>query len=237
MSFSIEEGEIVGLLGPNGSGKSTLLGALCGIVRKNGGIVRYCEKDVASAKTRELARVFSLVPQGERFLVAYTVLESVVMGRYSRLRSFENYDEKDYEIAGRSLARVSLDGFEGRNVTELSGGESARILIARALAQDSPVMLLDEPTAALDPKRSLEITKLIKELSAEGKIILLAIHDINLAMETATRLLFLKDGDIASDRKSDEVDEKLLEKIYGIPWEMWIAGSSNRRFAFPAQPS
>jgi iron complex transport system ATP-binding protein len=234
MSFRAQSKEIIGLLGPNGSGKSTLLRAVCGLVKRNSGSVAFSGKDVSSAKPKELAKIFAHVAQSERFSAAYTVLESVVMGRYPHLRSFENYGGKDYDIARDSIRRVSLSGFENRIVTELSGGESARVVIARALVQDTPVLLLDEPTAALDPKHALEIMRLARELADEGKIILTAIHDVNLAMEVTDRLIFLKDGKIAADRNTDEIDSDILGDVYDVQWEI-LTADSGRRFAFPSR--
>jgi iron complex transport system ATP-binding protein len=203
-------------------------------LKKNCGTVKYCGTDIASLRTRELAKIFAHVSQSERFSAAYTVLESVVMGRYPHLDNFSSYDDGDYDKARDSMRRVSLQGFENRVVTELSGGESARVMIARALAQDTPVILLDEPTASLDPKHSQEIMRLMRELAEEGRIILAAIHDINLAMGAASRLLFLKNGEITADRKADEVDAKILEDIYDIPWEICLVGDAGRRMAIPA---
>jgi iron complex transport system ATP-binding protein len=234
-SFVVNSGEIVGLLGPNGSGKSTLIRAICGLVKKNSGVVGYCGADLSSAHPKKLAKIFAYVAQNERFASAYTVLESVVMGRYPYLENFGNYSVDDYGIARKALRMVSLGGFENRAVTELSGGEGARVMIARALAQDTPVLLLDEPTATLDPRHSLEIMRLVRNLAREGKIILVAIHDINLSMETTSRLIFLKDGEITSDIGSGEVDEKILEEVYDIPWEIWTAESGERSFAFPVR--
>ncbi|MDR3255049.1 MAG: ABC transporter ATP-binding protein [Synergistaceae bacterium] len=234
ISFSIASGEIVALLGPNGSGKSTLIRALSGLIKKQSGTVKYRGENISSAGAKDLAKIFAHVSQSEQFASAYTVLESVVMGRYPRLEGFENYGGADYEAAADSLQRVSLFGFGDRIVTELSGGEAARVSIARALAQDTPVLLLDEPTAALDPKHALEVKRLTKEIAGEGKIVLAAIHDVNLAIEMADRLIFIKAGAIVADIHSDNVDENILEDVYEIPWEIWVMGKGNRRVAMPA---
>jgi iron complex transport system ATP-binding protein len=234
MSFEIGHGEIAALLGPNGSGKSTLLGAISGLVKKQRGEVLYDGAGVAALAAKDRARIFASVPQSERFSSDYTVLESVVMGRYPYLKSFDGYSAPDYEIARGALERVGLSGFGGRIVTRLSGGEAARVVIARALTQDSPVMLLDEPAAALDPKHALIIMDLMRELAAEGRIILMAMHDINLAISSSDRLLFVVNGSLAGDMPASEVSEDVLERAYGIPWEIWSAGeTSSRLIAIP----
>jgi iron complex transport system ATP-binding protein len=235
MSFTANGGEIIAILGPNGSGKSTLLRAINGIVKKSSGRISFDGKDTEPLKTKERARIFAHVSQSEHFAAAYTVLESVTMGRYPHLRRFENYSAQDIDIARLSMRRLSLEGFEKRIVTELSGGESARVAIARALAQDTPVLLLDEPTAALDPKYSLNIMRAARELADEGRIVIAAIHDINLAMLATDRLIFLKEGTIISDRASDDVDGRILEYIYDIPWELFTTGTNNRKVAFPLE--
>jgi iron complex transport system ATP-binding protein len=233
LSFLASGREVVGLLGPNGSGKSTLLRAICNLVKKRSGVVKYCGKDTSEISAKDLAKIFAIVSQSERFTSAYTVLESVVMGRYPYLGNFESYASDDYDRAVDSLRKVSLDGFENRVVTEISGGESARVVIARALAQDTPVLLLDEPTAALDPKHSIGIMRLMRRLADDGKIILAAIHDINLALEATDRLIFLKGGEIAANIKTDTVDKEILEEVYDIPWRISTVENPGRRFAFP----
>jgi iron complex transport system ATP-binding protein len=233
MSFDIQSGEIAALLGPNGSGKSTLIRAIRGLINKNSGTIKYRGKDTSPLKPKETAKIFAHVAQNERFSAAYTVLESVVMGRYPYLRNFERYSENDYGRARDAIQRVSLSGFEHRSVTELSGGEGARVMIARALAQDTPILLLDEPTAAQDPRHSLEIMKVLRGLAKEGKVILTAIHDINLAIESADRLIFLKNGEIMADRFSLDVDENILEQVYSIPWQILRSEKLDRRFAIP----
>jgi iron complex transport system ATP-binding protein len=235
MSFRAEQGQVVGILGPNGCGKSTLLGSICGLIKKSGGRITLDGSDVSALKTKDRALMFSHVEQNERLSAAYTVLESVVMGRYPHLKSFENYSVQDFEIARAAIHRLSLGGFEKRLITELSGGESARVSIARALAQDSPILLLDEPTAALDPKHSLKVMRVARELAEEGRIVIAAIHDINLAMLYTDRLIFLKEGTIISDRKSRDVDGRILEYVYDVPWVLFETGAMNRRVAFPTE--
>ena len=232
-TFEASSGEIVGLLGPNGSGKSTLLKSICGLMKKTSGAVAYNSRETDVMSRKECARTFGYMSQSEVFTSAYTVMESVVMGRYPHLRSFSNYGTEDYDIARASLRRVELDDFEGRFVTELSGGESARVVIARALTQQTPVLLLDEPTAALDPRHSHILMKLLRELASEGRIILIAIHDINLALNGVDRMIFLKNGEIVSDSETSLVDAPLLELVYDIPWRVSDADERGRIFAIP----
>jgi iron complex transport system ATP-binding protein len=233
VSFSLRPGEVVGLLGPNGSGKSTLLKAIAGLVKKRSGKIHYGEYDADTFTSRRRARVFAYVPQSAAFSSAFTVLESVVMGRFSMMKRFEGYSKLDYEIASEALARTGLAGFENRIVTALSGGEAERVLIARALAQDSPVFLLDEPMASLDPKYSIIISRLVRELADEGRIALMVMHDVNLAVNGTTRLLFLRSGRIIGDIKTTDIDEDALLNLSDIPWELWSVGENNKIIAVP----
>lgn len=234
MSFSLFPGEIAGVLGPNGSGKSTLLRAISGLVRKSGGVVHLGARDAGSMSARERAVACAYVAQSEPFASAYTVLESVLMGRYPHLPRLAPYGAEDRDIALAALARVGLDGFGERRVTELSGGEGARVVIARAIAQASPLLLLDEPTAALDPRHARLIMNLAREVASEGRTVLMALHEVNLALSGADRILFLQKGRLLRDTPSSEVDGDLLESVYGISWEIWQLGESGRTVAVPA---
>lgn len=237
LSFSLREGEIAGLLGPNGSGKSTLLRAISGAVRTQPGAVRFGEREGSAMRPRERALHCAFVAQSERFTAAYTVLESVMMGRYPHIARFGSYHAQDFEIALSALDQVDLGGFENRKVTELSGGEVARVVIARALAQASPVLLLDEPTAALDPHHAHMIMRLLHKLAAEGKTILMALHEVNLALSNTDRILFLRSGRLLRDVASESVDASLLQDVYGISWEIWELGESGRKVVVPFEES
>ena len=146
---------------------------------------------------------------------------------------FQDYGKEDYRIAHDSLCRVGLEHFDGRIVTELSGGEASRVVIARVLAQQTPVLLLDEPTAALDPKHSMTIMSLLRKLASEERSILIALHDINLALGGVDRVIFLKDGAIVDDRSASSVDEDILEQVYDLPWEIVHREESERTVAIP----
>lgn len=235
MSFSLAPGEVVGLLGPNGSGKSTLLRAICGLRKKSGGVVRFGSDDIDSMKPVERALNCAYVAQSEQFVSAYTVLESVLMGRYPHVARFGAYGYGDYVAARAALRRVDLENFEERRVTELSGGEAARVVIARALAQASPILLLDEPTAALDPKHAATIMDLIRELADEGKTILMALHEVNLALSYTDRILFLRSGGILCDTPASEVSADMLQEVYDISWEIWQLGEDGRRVVIPVR--
>jgi iron complex transport system ATP-binding protein len=233
VSFDTDSGEIVCILGPNGSGKSTLIKTVLGLVKKHAGDILYDGADISGLRPKERARLFSYVPQNTAQSSLYTVLESVVMGRYAHLGRFERYSARDFEMALAAVARVGLSGFEDRIVSTLSGGEAARVACARAITQDTPVMMLDEPTSALDPKHSIAITSVIRELADEGRIILVTMHDINLALNCTDRLILLKGGRIYGETPSKAVGEELLRGLYDIPWEIWSVSDGKKLVAIP----
>jgi iron complex transport system ATP-binding protein len=235
VSFDASPGEILGILGPNGSGKSTLIRTILGLVTHRSGKVIYNDGDVSALNPKLRARLFSYVPQNTPQNSLYTVLECVLMGRYPHLKRFEHYSARDTEIALASLARVGLSGFENRIVSTLSGDEAARVAYARAITQDSPVMLLDEPTSALDPKHSIRITSLMRELSGEGRLIIISLHDINLAINNTDKLILLKHGRIYGERRSRLMDEIVLGDLYDTPWEIWSAGGGEQLVAIPGK--
>ena len=233
VSFDASLGEIMGILGPNGSGKSTLIRTILGLVARWSGEVTFNGKDVFALNPRCRARLFSYVPQNTAQNSIYTVLECVVMGRYPYLKRFESYTAEDFEMARASLARVGLSGFENRIISTLSGGEAARAACARAITQDAPVILLDEPTSALDPKHSISMISLMRELAGEGRLIILSLHDINLAINHTDKLILLKSGRVYGDVHSRMVDEATLGGLYDISWEIWSAGGGEKLVAIP----
>lgn len=230
-------GQVVGLLGPNGSGKSTMLRAILGLARRSGGSVLYNGLELSLLNARKRARLIAYVPQNTSQSSLFTVIECAVMGRYPYLGPFDRYTKRDFKMASEALERVGLSGFEDRIVSTLSGGEMARVSCARAITQDAPVILLDEPTAALDPKHSIAVTSMIRELAFEGKIVLVAMHDVNLALNRTDRLILLKRGRIYGDMRSRLVDEKALGGLYDIPWEIWRGDDGHRLAAIPADHS
>jgi iron complex transport system ATP-binding protein len=235
VSFSIKPGEVVALLGANGSGKSTLIRAIIGLVKKSAGEIFYKNRDMAEFSPKLKARIFAYVPQNTVFQSAYTVMESVVMGRYPHIKPLGRYEKSDFGIASSSLENVGLSGFKDRAVTTLSGGEAARVAFARALTQDTPVILLDEPMSALDPKHAIEMMASIRKLSCEGRMILAAMHDINLALNNTDRVIFLKNGGIYGDIKTANIDERILEGVYDIPWKIWSTGNGKKLVAIPGE--
>lgn len=216
LSFEVKEGEILGIIGPNGSGKTTILRILSSVLIPQGGEVRIRGKNLLELKQKEIAQIVGVVPQDTYFPFPFTVGEVVLMGRSPWFSGFGFESSEDLQIASQAMALTNTLSFSNRLIFELSGGERQRVIIARALAQEAQVMLLDEPTAYLDIGYQIEIYDLIKKLNAEKKLTLIIVsHDLNLASEYCDRLILLEGGRIYKMGTPKEViTEDNLSRVY-----------------------
>jgi iron complex transport system ATP-binding protein len=216
VSADAHAGEWVALIGPNGAGKTTLLRAIAGLVRAGGSVV-LDGRPAASLGRRELARHVALVPQLPLTPPEMPVAEYVLLGRTPHVGYFAAEGRRDLEAADRALARLDLAGLAGRRLGTLSGGERQRAVLARALAQEPRVLLLDEPTSTLDLGRQQQVLELVDELRREhGLTVLSAMHDLTLAGQYAERLVFLDGGRVvASGPPRDVLTRELISRHYG----------------------
>jgi cobalamin transport system ATP-binding protein len=217
VSLSVERGEMIGILGPNGSGKTTLLKIFSAVLRGRGE-VKVNGRSIETYGKRELSRAFAMVPQESQILFPYTVAEIVLMGRASYHSPLALEGKKDLEVARASMELTDSLPFSDRYLHELSGGEKQRVIIARALAQEPQILLLDEPSAFLDLKHQVQVFELMRRLNREHSLtIVAALHDLNLAALFFPRLVMLRDGRIYRDGSPKEVlTEKTIEEVYGI---------------------
>ncbi|MBI2875513.1 MAG: heme ABC transporter ATP-binding protein [Candidatus Tectomicrobia bacterium] len=200
LNLRIEAGEFVGLLGPNGSGKSTLLKLLSGVLSPCEGRVRFKGRELASIRRKELARQVAVVPQESSIVFPFRVLEVVLMGRYAHLQGLALEGQRDLEAAQRAMALTDIEHLADRPITELSGGEKQRVILARALAQQPELLLLDEPTTFLDIRQQGTIYDLLRRLNQqEGLTLVAVLHDLNWAARYCRRLLLLKGGRVWCD--------------------------------------
>ena len=219
VSLNVKSGEVLALIGPNGAGKSTLIRAVSGVIPMAGGSVRTNENDFASLSPIQRARYVATVPQAVSLPPAYTVWETVLFGRTPYLGFLGQPSQKDEDIARQSLARVSALPFVDRRVGELSGGEQQRVLLARALCQSTPILLLDEPTTHLDLQYQVNLLELVHELAHKDELaVLVALHDLNLAAHYADRIALMVAGNIKAIGKPEDVlQPELIEEAYCIP--------------------
>lgn len=197
ISFSLKEGEFISILGRNGSGKSTLIKALQGLLKNVSGQVRVDEKNIFLLKSRQIAKKIAYVPQIFSYSFEFSVLEIIHMGRYihqGRLGGTSSLDSRKVEEV-MNLAEISH--LREKKIAHLSGGERQRVFIARALAQDTPLLFLDEPSSHLDISYQVEIYQILKRLQKEkGKTIFTTEHNINLAIPYSEKIMFLKGGKV-----------------------------------------
>ncbi len=206
VSLDVARGGLVGVLGPNGSGKTTFLRLLGGLLHAASGRISVDGRDLARMTRRDLARRIAIVPQETRLSFEYSVLEVVLMGRFPHLGPFELESPDDVAIAREALAATGTLSLADRPYQTLSGGEKQRVIIASALAQSAAIMLLDEPTASLDPGSQIEIASLLRRLNEQrGITMIVATHDLNFAASICRHLILLKAGRVLASGATAEV--------------------------------
>ena len=219
MDLVIQPGEILGVLGPNGSGKSTLLKIMDGILIPQEGEILIRKSRLGSCSRSEIARQIAMVTQENHFRFAFSALEVVLMGRFPHLKRLQFEGPGDLEIAYDALRVTHALELAERSIHELSGGERQRVLIARALAQEPRLILMDEPTSFLDLKYKREIFRLIFALSRDqGLSVALVTHDIDLAAQYCHRIVILKNGAVYDEGEPNEViTVSNMEAVYECP--------------------
>jgi iron complex transport system ATP-binding protein len=218
VDLNVAAGEVVALVGPNGCGKTTLLNAMTRLAPLRAGEITLDGRSVQSFTARELARRIAVVPQQPAIPTGFTALELVLMGRTPHLGFFEHEGPRDHDLALRALALANAGALAERRVDELSGGERQRIVLARALAQGAPLLLLDEPTANLDLANQIAIMSLLRRLSREDSMaVLAAVHDLSLASLYCDRLALMAEGCIvAAGAPRSVLTPANLRLAYGI---------------------
>lgn len=216
ISFVLKKGEFLSVLGRNGSGKSTLIKAIQGLIKNVSGKVSVEGKDLFSLNPHEIAKKIAYVPQLHLLSFEFSVEEIILMGRYIHQKRFAGATFEDKKIILEIMNLTATSHLREKKIAHLSGGERQRVFIARALAQDTPLLLLDEPSAHLDISYQVEIYQILKRLQKEKeKTILSAEHNINLAIPYSQRLLFLKEGSIHSlGTPSELIDKQKILEVF-----------------------
>jgi iron complex transport system ATP-binding protein len=224
--LAFESAKVTAIVGPNGAGKTTLLKCLGAVLPIPKGSLFIEGRDLASLRSRERARLVCYVPQEHDTTFNYAVSDFVLMGRASYISPFALPSEEDAKAAAEALAFVGLAHYADRFISELSSGERRLVLIARALAQQSDILLMDEPTTFLDPKHETEVFQLVRKLAVEKmKTILVTLHSLEMAVQHSDEMVFMKGGEVVASGKSAEVfEDSLLERVYDmkmkiVDWE------------------
>jgi iron complex transport system ATP-binding protein len=218
VKFAVKSGQFLGILGPNGSGKTTLLKSISRVLKPKKGVILIDDKDIYGMKSLDVARKMAVVPQVTAVSFDFSALEVVLMGRNPHMARFKMESKKDLAIAKNSMELTGTWEFADRPVTELSGGERQRVIIARALAQEPQILLLDEPTTHLDISNQLEIMDLIKCLCRTKKLLIVAVfHDFNLAARYCNSIILLKDGEIVAVGESNAtLTSENVRKVFSV---------------------
>ena len=238
LSMRADAGRLTCVLGPNGSGKTTLLRVLVGLARPAAGEVRLAGRPLGAYRRADLARCVAYVPQETLAAAGFTVAETVLMGRSPHIGALGLESERDWQVAGEALRQTDTERFAERGLDDLSGGERQRVLLARALAQEPDVVLLDEPTAFLDIKHQHAIYGLLRRLAAEeGKTVVAVSHDVGLASAYGDHLVLLSRGRVAAAGTPGEVVRPaILGRVYETPVEVRTDEATGRPYVLPRPP-
>jgi iron complex transport system ATP-binding protein len=213
---TLHSGELVALVGPNGAGKTTLIRALAGLLPADGEIM-LGERRLDAMNNRERARAVAYLPQGHVFHWPMQVAAIVALGRHPHIDPFSTSSPQDRAAVSRAMQRTAIELFARRSVTTLSGGERARVALARALATQAPVLLADEPTASLDPRHQLIVMDLLRGAAHDGGAVLAILHDLTLAARFADRVLVMDRGRIVADGSPGEaLSPERVAQVFGV---------------------
>jgi iron complex transport system ATP-binding protein len=216
VTLDLRAAELTALIGPNGAGKTTLVRALAGLLPSTGQIL-LAGKPLRELSARERARQVAYLPQGHVFHWPMLVASVVALGRHPYADAFSPLTEQDHVAVWRALVATATDKFADHPVTELSGGERARVALARALASEAPILLADEPTASLDPRHQLVVMELLVAASHRGGAVLAIVHDLALAARFADRVIVMDRGRIVADgAPRDVLTAERIAQVFGV---------------------
>ncbi|MDY6839747.1 MAG: ABC transporter ATP-binding protein [Thermodesulfobacteriota bacterium] len=234
-SFSVQKGEILGIIGPNGSGKTTLLKLTAGVLTPQAGVVHLKGRPTAEMTRKEMARQVAYLPQHVQTFFDYGVEDVVAMGRFPHAKGFGFLTAQDMEAVDRALVQTRTEAFRNRPLSHLSGGEMQRVLLASVIAQAPKVLLLDEPTGALDIHHQVRFFNLLSDLVASGMGVVVVTHELNLAGLFSHRLLLVSGGAITHQGPPGNLlTPDILYEVYGEEIVVSTHPSANRPVVLPA---
>lgn len=234
IDFSFEEGQMVCVLGKNGAGKSTMFRCILGLQKEYEGSIRIDGVDVKEMSAAELAKHAAYIPQNHSAVYAFTVRDMVLLGTTVSLKRFDNPGKAQIAMAEQALRQIGIESLADRSYAEISGGEQQLTLIARALAQQAKILVMDEPCANLDYGNQIRLLQTLENLSKEGYLILQSTHNPEHAFLFADQAMALIDGRIAGLGNPQEVlDQELLERMYHIKMKLYPAGEDGMKVCVP----
>ena len=225
VSFSADGGGVIGIVGPNGAGKSTLVQALLGLVASTGDIL-LDGQPLGRRSRAQIARTIAYLPQGQSLHWPLSVDRLVALGRLPHLAPLSRMTTEDRAAVDRAMATADVTAFATRTATELSGGERARVLLARALAVEAPALIVDEPLASLDPAHQMRVMEILRDQAKRGVLVIAVLHDLGLAARYCDRLMMIDRGRLVADGPPDAVlTPERLRETYGI--RAWFGSAAN----------
>jgi iron complex transport system ATP-binding protein len=228
VSANLKAGEIVGLIGPNGAGKSSLLRAILGLIKISNGIVALDGADLKGIGLKERARLLSFAAQGSPLHWPLLVERLVSLGRVSHMDPWQRLSRHGEEQVEKALHDTDCLHLKGRVATSLSGGERARVLLARTIASEAPFLLADEPLASLDPLHQLQVMEILKSHAAQSGGVMVAMHDLDMAQRYCDRLILLNNGELVGQGTPTEIlSDENLAKVFGVVATRWSDGGEN----------
>ena len=235
VNFSAGEGCFMVILGPNGSGKSTLFSLLNGLIKPSSGSIKADLRNISAITPAERARLIGMIPQTSAGDFDYTVREMVMMGRYPYQRLFSPPSDEDNLVVDRVLDQLDMSMLSGRSVRHLSGGEYQRVLLGRVLAQQTDILLLDEPGNHLDLKHQLKMLGYLRTIADSGKTVVAVLHDLNQAMHYADFGIMLKQGKtVVSGKPSEFITPALVQEVYDTRVSEYFCPENGDRIIGPA---
>lgn len=233
INLTFEEGKVYGIIGPNGAGKSTILKHIMRIIEPKKDTIFINNQDIIKAKTKEYSKKVSFVFQENVRDVEFTVEEVIMMGRYCYMEWLGNITDDDKKIVNEIIEELNLQEFKDRYISTLSGGEAQKVFIGRALAQNTPIILLDEPTSMLDIHNSIEIMNLIMGIKEKYNLtVIMVLHDLNVAFSYCDHITLLKNGEVVLQGENQQVIENdVLKEVYNN--KIMVIEENNRRYIIP----
>jgi iron complex transport system ATP-binding protein len=235
LSFQLSPGELLGLVGPNGCGKTSIIKSLSRVLTPNSGRILLDGKETTVISRLDLARIIGVVPQNPSLPETFTVFEVVILGRNPHLGLLSGESARDIAAVWQAMERTGITHLAKRKIGELSGGEKQRVTIARVLAQEPQIILMDEPTANLDISQQMDILHLITGMCLEKNIaVLIAIHDLNVAAQYCSRIIMLKDGEIVAEGRPVEViTAENVREVFGADMTIYLHPENNLPIVLP----